>query len=341
MDRQLLAQNESPNSEITGSAAPDELERPDLSTESLDAAPQMDLSAESLDTDIPTTPLDANFFTKPRAPLSPGLFITSTPIGNLEDITLRALRVLRSCDRIVCEDSRVSMKLLNTYQIKKPLIAYQDHNANEIRPQIIAHLQNKERIALISDAGTPLIADPGFKLVRECHALNIKVTTVPGATSLISGAILSGFPTHALTFLGFASNLTESTIENWRNADTTLIFFESPHKLLGELNRLRTLFNNRHVAVVREITKLHEDVRHGSFDELIEHFLNKEPRGEFIIALSPPIQEQVEPEMLDAELKATMQAMSLKDAVLLISQKLKIQKSRVYKRAIELSQSSQ
>jgi 16S rRNA (cytidine1402-2'-O)-methyltransferase len=273
---------------------------------------------------------------KKNVPLRPGLYITATPIGNLEDITLRAIRVLSSCDRIVCEDTRVSMTLLDAYKIKKPLIVYQDYNADKIRPQIISFLQKNEAIALISDAGTPLIADPGFKLVRECQHLNIPVTAIPGATAFVSGAILSGFPTNAITFLGFASNLSNDAIEHWEKSNATLVLFESPHKLLGELNRLRDTFPNRQVAVVREITKIHEEVIRGSFDELIEHFLNKDPCGEIVLVLSPPVCEDVRTEDVEGELSRAMQVMSLKDAVLFTSKKLNVKKSKVYAKAIEL-----
>lgn len=266
--------------------------------------------------------------------LAPGLYITSTPIGNLEDITLRALRILRSCHRIVCEDSRVSTKLLQAYNINKPIIVYHDRNADIVRPQIIACLQNNEAIALISDAGTPLIADPGFKLVQECYVLNIKMTTVPGPSALLSAAVLSGLPTHALTFLGFASNLHQQTMEQWRNVDTTLIFFESPHKLVRELNNLRNFFVNRRVVVLRELTKIHEEAVHGSFDELLEHFLNNEPRGEFVIALSPPVLQEAL--TLDADIISAVRMMSLRDACVFVATMRGITKKEVYRRALQI-----
>ncbi|MDR1208398.1 MAG: 16S rRNA (cytidine(1402)-2'-O)-methyltransferase [Holosporales bacterium] len=279
---------------------------------------------------------DNNINSPSERDVFPGLYVTATPIGNLEDITLRAIRVLRGCDRIVCEDTRVSIKLLDAYEINKPLIAYHDCNADAVRPQIIAHLQNKEAVALISDAGTPLISDPGFKLVNECMLLNIKVTTLPGASAVLPAAILSGFPTHALTFLGFSSSLSRKDLEIWRDAKTTLIFFEAPHKLLRELSNLRDFFKNRQVAVVREITKVHEEVVRGSFDEVIERFLNEEPRGEIAIILAPPDEKNIESAIIDADLMSAMDTMSLKDAVAFVAAGRGAPKGVVYQRAIAL-----
>lgn len=220
--------------------------------------------------------------------LDPGLYVTATPIGCLEDITLRALRVLRSCDAILCEDTRVSFKLLHAYGIQKPLLTYHEHNADKVRPDLIARLQRGCALALISDAGTPLIADPGFRLVRDCQMLGLRVTVVPGGTAFVTGALLSGFPTHALAFLGFVSRLKDKKLAAWKEADATLIFFESPHKLEASVHRLRTFFPERRIALVREITKIHEEVIKGTFDEILRHLETERVRGEFVIALAAP-----------------------------------------------------
>jgi 16S rRNA (cytidine1402-2'-O)-methyltransferase len=228
------------------------------------------------------------------------------------------------------------MKLLDAYGVKKPLTTYNDYNADTVRPQIIAHLQNNETVTLISDAGTPLISDPGFRLVNECMLLSINVTTLPGASAVLSAAILSGYPTHALTFLGFASRLSRNDFEVWRDAPTTLIFFEAPHKLVRELSTLRDFFNNRSVAVVREITKVHEEVVRGSFDEVIERFLNQEPRGEIAIILAPPDERPMDSTIIDADLSSAMTTMSLKDAVAFVAAGRGVPKGLVYQRAIAL-----
>lgn len=221
-------------------------------------------------------------------PLKPGLYITATPIGCLEDITLRGLRVLKSCDAIICEDTRVSFKLLQAYGIQKPLLTYHEHNADKVRPRLIAQLQQGKALALISDAGMPLIADPGFRLVRECYALGLHVTVIPGATAFVTGAVLSGMPTHALTFLGFASRLKDKKLNAWKDADSTLIFFEAPHKLEASIRRLLPFFPDRQVALVREMTKIHEEVVKGTFEEIQAYLSTEEIRGEFVIVLAAP-----------------------------------------------------
>lgn len=220
--------------------------------------------------------------------LAPGLYITATPIGCLEDITLRALRILKNCDAIVCEDTRVSSKLLQAHRIRKPLLTYHEHNADKVRPHLIAQLQQGRALALISDAGTPLIADPGFRLVRDCQTLGLRVTVVPGATAFVAGAILSGFPTYALTFLGFVSRLKDKRLTTWKDADSTLIFFESPHKLETAVRRLSLFFPGRRIALVREMTKIHEEIIKGSFEEILNYLEREGARGEFVIVLAAP-----------------------------------------------------
>lgn len=267
--------------------------------------------------------------------LTPGLYVTATPIGCLEDITLRALRVLRTCNQIICEDTRVSFKLLKFYHIQKPLITYQDHNADKVRPQIIRHLQDGLSLALISDAGMPLIADPGFKLVRDCQKLGIKVTVIPGPTAFVSAAILSGFSTHALTFLGFASRLKNKTLKIWENTDSTLIFFEAPHKLLEILNKLKEYFSNRQVSIIKEMTKIHEEVIQGTFEDIIQYFSKQEPRGEFVIALSPPAANSCDFQSLSNKLKDAMRVMSLKDAVAYVAKESCLPKNDIYRKALD------
>lgn len=234
-------------------------------------------------------------------PLAPGLYIVATPIGCLEDITLRALRTLKTCDTIVCEDTRVSFKLLKAYGIQKPLLTYHEHNADKARPHLIAQLQQGHSLALISDAGMPLIADPGFRLVRDCQLLGLHVTVVPGPTAFVTGAVLSGFPTHALAFLGFASRLKDKRLTAWKEADATLILFEAPHKLEASVRRLAGFFPERRIALVREITKLHEEVVAGTFEEVLAHLAEHTPRGEFVVALAPPEKKKVEREGLMLE----------------------------------------
>jgi 16S rRNA (cytidine1402-2'-O)-methyltransferase len=279
-----------------------------------------------------------SFTTLPPFPtLFPGLYVVSTPIGNLEDITLRAIGVLQSCDRIICEDTRVSYKLLKNYGISKPLFMYHDRNADKARPEILNWLQRREAIALISDAGTPLIADPGFKLIKKCYELGINVTTVPGATAFVSACILSGFPPIPATFLGFFGNLSNKTLLLWQKIDTTIVLFESPHKLVKTLHKLQEIMIGRNVAVVREITKIHEEVVRGDFVEVIEHFQQAPPRGEFAIVLSPLLsQPENNTQEIREELKQLLQTKSVRDAVTIISDKFGCKKNEVYKMALSV-----
>lgn len=268
-------------------------------------------------------------------PLKSGLYIVATPIGNLGDITLRALHVLRESTLIACEDTRVSAKLLNAYGIRKPLLSYHDHNADRIRPTLLQKLKEGEVIALISDAGTPLISDPGYKLVQTCQAEGIYVTTLPGPSSVMSGLILSGFPTDQFFFAGFVN---KKTFVSLSLCPSTLIFFESAKRLLTTLQEMSFSFENRTVAVVREITKLFEETRQGTFAELIQHYEEKgHPKGEVVLVLSPPHTPAAnKSEEMDDLLQKALKTHSLKDACALVAGSLGIPKKVVYQHALSL-----
>jgi 16S rRNA (cytidine1402-2'-O)-methyltransferase len=205
-----------------------------------------------------------------------------------------------------------------------------------VRPKIIQYLQEKEAISLISDAGTPLLADPGFKLVQECQTLGINVTAVPGASALLPSIILSGFAVVPFAFIGFANKLNQKALENLQNCSFTLVFFESPHKLVNTINLFSQYFGNRQIAIVREITKIHEEVVKGSFNDVLCHFLNETPRGECVIVLSHPAAKIVDDERVKLEIKSALQTMSIKDAAEFVSQKLKMSKHIVYQFAIKM-----
>lgn len=271
--------------------------------------------------------------------LNAGLYLVSTPIGCLDDISLRALRILQNCDRIACEDTRVSYKLLRAFNINKPLLSYHDHNAEKIRPKILAFIEAGESIALISDAGTPLIADPGFKLVQQCYQKKLYVTLVPGATAFVSAAVLSGFSTQYISFLGFASNLKQKVLDSWISMNSTLVFFEAPHKLKATLLRFQNLFSNREIAVIREITKIYEEVIRGTFEEVIQHFDNVEPRGEIVIVLSSPSHENMvayDEERVSLELTECLKNMTMKDAVDYVAHQFALNRRIVYQKALSL-----
>lgn len=221
------------------------------------------------------------------------LFVVSTPIGNLEDITLRAVRILKSADAIVCEDTRKTGILLQRILsdlLKPRLISYYEQNEHRRIPEIINALKNGLNIALVSDAGTPTISDPGFKLVRECIKEGIKVESIPGPSSVISALVSSGLPTDTFLFAGFLPKKPghrEKRLEQIsslvRSVKSTVIFFESPHHLLRTFGELRQIFGDIDIVVTRELTKIHEEIRREKISESIAHFTKFPPKGEFVI----------------------------------------------------------
>ncbi|NLM75179.1 MAG: 16S rRNA (cytidine(1402)-2'-O)-methyltransferase [Clostridiaceae bacterium] len=216
------------------------------------------------------------------------LYIVSTPIGNLEDITLRAVRVLSEVDIIACEDTRHSIKLLNHLDIKKPLISYHDNNRIMRAHQLIEKLREGNDIALISDAGTPLISDPGEELVSMAVENGIKVTVIPGCTASIAALTLSGLPTGRFVFEGFLPQKRTDRIkhlENIQYEDRTIIFYEGPHRLKAMLKDVLEVLGDRKCAVVRELTKIHEEVVRGTVSQALSHFETHNPRGEFVIVI--------------------------------------------------------
>lgn len=214
------------------------------------------------------------------------LYVVATPIGNLQDISLRALETLGHVDHILCEDTRVSAKLLQNFGINTPLMVYNDHNAVRVIPKVITNiLSQKETFALISDAGTPMISDPGYKLVKACIENKISFTVIPGASAVISALVLSGLPSNRFAFVGFSD---ASKFAELSKINATLIFYESPNRILSTLEQMQTIFKGRTVAVVKEITKMYETSIRGNFDFVISHFKENAPKGEFVILLSPP-----------------------------------------------------
>ena len=216
------------------------------------------------------------------------LFICGTPIGNLEDITLRSLQTLEECDFILAEDTRHSKKLLNRYEIKTPLISYHEHNKIMREDYILELLREGKNLALITDAGMPCISDPGEDLVKLCYENGISVTTVPGATAIITGLILSGFSTRRYIFEGFLP--TENTkrdeiINNFKNETRTIILYEAPHRLKKTLLNLHKILGTRKIAIIREITKRFEEVIKLNLDECADFFDGKEIRGEIVLVI--------------------------------------------------------
>jgi 16S rRNA (cytidine1402-2'-O)-methyltransferase len=271
-------------------------------------------------------------------PLEPGLHLVATPIGNLGDITLRALWVLRSVDRIFCEDTRITARLLAHFGIDKPLAAYHDHNADRVRPVVLAALRRGETLALVSDAGTPLVSDPGYKLVREAITEGLPVTAAPGPSAALTALILSGLPPAAFLFAGFLparSVARRQALGQWQGLAATLIFFEGPSRLASCLADMATVLGDRQAAIGRELTKRHEEMRRGSLAELADHYrAEPAPRGEVVVVVAPPVSAAPNIGDLDTRLDALLGRLSLRDAVAVLAAETGLGRRELYERAL-------
>jgi len=217
------------------------------------------------------------------------LYIVATPIGNLEDITLRAIRILKEVDLVLCEDTRKSGFLLKRLEIKKPLISFFEHNEVKKIPQVIEELKKGKRMALVSSAGTPTISDPGYKLIRACRKESIPVTSIPGPSSIVNALSLSSIAHEKFVFMGYLprkSSQRQKLFEEIKSWDLAVVFFESPYRLNKSLVDLKSAFGNRKVAVVREMTKKFEEAKEGGLDEVLSHFSSKKPKGEVVVIVS-------------------------------------------------------
>jgi 16S rRNA (cytidine1402-2'-O)-methyltransferase len=277
----------------------------------------------------------------PAHTLAPGLHLVATPIGNLGDITLRALWVLRHVDRILCEDTRVTARLLAQFGIDKPLDAYHDHNADRVRPAMLDALRRGETVALVSDAGTPLVSDPGFKLVRAALAEELPVTAAPGPSAALTALILSGLPPDRFLFAGFPpprSAARRRTLMQWAALDATLIFFEGPSRLAVSLADMADTLGPREAAVARELTKRHEEIRRGRLDALALHYRETgPPRGEAVIVVGPPAAARAHAgDDIDARLRALLAEHTLRDAVALLAGETGSARRALYERALAL-----
>lgn len=239
------------------------------------------------------------------------LYICGTPIGNLEDMTLRAIRVLNEVDLIAAEDTRQSVKLLNHFNIKTPLTSYYEHNKEVKGPQLINMLKEGKNIALVTDAGMPGISDPGEDLISLCYENNIDVTIVPGPTAVITALVLSGLNTRSYVFEGFLPKNKKQRKEillKLKGETRTTVFYEAPHHLLSTLREIYESTGTRRAAVVRELTKKHETVNRGFLEELIDYFEENEPKGEFVIII-----EGADTEEIKAQEMAEAMEMSIRE----------------------------
>ena len=274
--------------------------------------------------------------------LPAGLYVVATPIGHLGDITLRALITLLNADRIACEDTRTSGGMLAKYGIKKPLLPYHDHNARGAGEKILSHIQDGEAIALISDAGMPLISDPGFTLVREAKERGFAVTVIPGANAVITALAGAGLPSDQFHFAGFLppkEKARQKAITELARVPGTLLLHEAPQRLGDCMADLAAILGaTRQAAVARELTKLFEETRRGTLGELAEFYASNEPKGEIVILVAPSV-ENAEDRRADVEklLREALKTQSIRDAVSEVSAVTGARKKDVYELALKLS----
>jgi 16S rRNA (cytidine1402-2'-O)-methyltransferase len=272
----------------------------------------------------------------------PALYLVATPIGNLGDITLRALETLAAVDIVACEDTRITRRLLDRFSIKTTLWSYHEHNAAQARPKILEQLAQGASIALVSDAGTPLISDPGFKLVRDVCAAGYPVTALPGPSSVLTALAVAALPTDRFFFEGFLPSkqmARRSRLAELARIDATLVMFESGSRVQETLHDLRDVMGARDAAICRELTKLHEDVRRATVSELASEADTLETRGEFVLVVGPPAADSdvMDEAALDEILRTSLESGSVKDAVAHAVELSGRPRREVYARALALS----
>lgn len=276
-----------------------------------------------------------------------GLYIVATPIGHAQDITLRALDLIKQADTLLCEDTRVTTKLLIIHAIpRKKLQSYHEHNEERMRPRILQKIQDGEIVVLVSDAGTPLINDPGYKLVRACAEQNLPYTCAPGASSVISALVLSGLPSDRFLYLGFLpskSSGRKKILDEIKNVRATLIILESPHRIKASLIDMAEVLGLREAAVTREITKRFEEVRRAPLPELAAIYADENPRGEIVVVIGPPddTREITTDEDLDDLIHDALGRLSVRDAVSELVTATGLPKRKIYNRALEISKTKQ
>ena len=280
-------------------------------------------------------------------PIRAGLHVVATPIGNLGDISFRALATLAAADLVVAEDTRVTKTLLAHYGITTPLFAYHEHNADAVRPQLLARLEAGQALALVSDAGTPLISDPGFRLVGEALSRDITVTAIPGASAVLAGLVVAGLPTSRFFFEGFLppkSAARRQRIAELAGVPGTLVFFESPRRVADLMADLAAVLGAREGAVARELTKMFEAVKRGTLPALAAELAAGETlRGEIVVLVGPPLDHApaLDGDALDARLLSALATLSVKDAASVVSGETGLPRRKVYARAIELANTNQ
>lgn len=276
------------------------------------------------------------------------LYLVPTPIGNLKDITLRALEVLKFVDIVAAEDTRQTLKLLNHFEIKKSLMSYHKHNEQEKSEDIIELLKEGRNIAIVTDAGTPGISDPGAVIVKKCINENIDFEVLPGATAITTALVYSGLDTTRFLFRGFIPRENKERkilLNEIKDVKESIILYESPYRVISTLETLLEYLGNRNVAICRELTKLHEEIKRGKIDELIDYFKNITPKGEFVLVIEGKQQEHIDKEnkekwenlsIKDHILNVMESGISKKEAIKYVAKERGISKNEVYKYAIDI-----
>jgi 16S rRNA (cytidine1402-2'-O)-methyltransferase len=284
-----------------------------------------------------------------RLATAAALVLVSTPIGNLKDFSPRAQETLATSDAILCEDTRTSSVLLRAYDIRTKLIALHEHNEEARIPQLVAAMQEGARYTLISDAGTPLVSDPGYRLVRAAIEAGLPVSGVPGPNAAVFALTLSGLPPQPFLFVGFLPPKTgprRAALERLRNAEAaglsaTLVFYEAPHRLADTLADAAEIFGPRPAAVCRELSKHYEEVRRETLPALSTHYSAEAPRGEITLVIGPATAEPATAQTLDQALELALAQMSLKDAAAAVATATGLPKKQVYARALELGRKAE
>lgn len=274
--------------------------------------------------------------------IAPGLYVVATPIGNLKDITLRALETLAAADLVLCEDTRVTRKLAERHNLKPRLLAYHDHNAESVRPRVLAELEKGAVIAIVSDAGTPLVSDPGYKLVAAVIEAGHAVFPIPGPSALLAALVAAGLPSDRFFFEGFLPPKTiarKARLAELRAIPATLVFYESGPRLGGCLADIAAVLGARDTAVCRELTKAFEEIRRAPSSELAAHYEKAgPPKGEIVIVVAPPGDEaEIGAEDLDGKIESALRTLSLKDASAAIAAETGLPRKEIYARALELA----
>lgn len=276
-----------------------------------------------------------------ETPVGPGLHVVSTPIGNLADISLRALATLGAADLILCEDTRVTAKLKSAFSIGAPLSAYHDHNAAKVLPGIIKTLEEGKIVALVSDAGTPTISDPGYRLINAAREADISVTAVPGASAVLTALAASGLPTDRFFFAGFPPQkeaARRKALSSLAEIPATLVFYESPNRLAASLAAMAEILGPRRAVIARELTKRHEEIRRGDLAALAAETAEAPPpKGEIVILTGPPeAPDAPGPAETDALLRAALETRTVRDAAAEIAAQTGLKRRDLYNRALAL-----